>query len=173
MIGLQKASRGWCEKMVDVAEDQTYGSHVQFLYLCFSISQNLYYLVTFLSTSSLVRFRVVLSPQPTPATLYLLKRCKWAETEDISKLNQIEVCPKAMDLTHNIAKRISSDGGGALIIDYGLNGIVSDSLQVQCLIYMQYAHACSLIVPVQITMLYNHSFYYVVNMHHSLLGQLE
>ncbi|KAK1374339.1 Protein arginine methyltransferase NDUFAF7 [Heracleum sosnowskyi] len=93
----QKASRGWCEKMIDVAEDQT--------------------------------FRVVLSPQPTPATLYLIKRCKWAETEDISKLNQIEVCPKAMDLTQSIAKRISSDGGGALIIDYGLNGIVSDSLQ--------------------------------------------
>lgn len=37
-----------------------------------------------------------------------------------------------MDLTQNIAKRISSDGGGALIIDYGLNGIVSDSLQVWC-----------------------------------------
>lgn len=35
-----------------------------------------------------------------------------------------------MDLTQNIAKRISSDGGGALIIDYGLDGIVSDSLQV-------------------------------------------
>lgn len=34
-----------------------------------------------------------------------------------------------MDLTQTIAKRISSDGGGALIIDYGLDGIVSDSLQ--------------------------------------------
>lgn len=81
----------------------------------------------------MVRFRVVLSPQPTPATLYLIKRCKWVESEDIAKLDQIEVCPKAMDLTRSIAKRISSDGGGALIIDYGLNGVVSDSLQVRCL----------------------------------------
>ena len=76
------------------------------------------------------RFRFVLSPQPTPATLYLAKRCKWASTEEIAKLGQIEVCPKAMELTQSIADRISSDGGGALIIDYGLDGVVSDSLQV-------------------------------------------
>lgn len=72
----------------------------------------------------------MLSPQPTPATLYLLKRCKWAQKEELSKLEHVEVCPKAMDLTQAIAKRISSDGGGALIIDYGLDGVVSDSLQV-------------------------------------------
>ncbi|KAK4346572.1 hypothetical protein RND71_032911 [Anisodus tanguticus] len=70
-----------------------------------------------------------LSKQPTPATLYLLKRFKWAENEEIGKIEQVEVCPKAMYLTQEIAKRIGSDGGGALIIDYGLNGIVSDSLQ--------------------------------------------
>lgn len=93
----QRASRGWCEKMVDVAEDS--------------------------------KFRFVLSPQPTPATLYLAKHCKWAATEEVAKLEQIEVCPKAMELTETIAERISSDGGGALIIDYGLNGVVSDSLQ--------------------------------------------
>lgn len=78
------------------------------------------------------RFQFVLSKQPTPATLYLLKRFKWAENEDIGKLEQVEVCPKAMELTQEIAKRIGSDGGGALIIDYGQNGIVSDSLQVSC-----------------------------------------
>ncbi|XP_050217997.1 uncharacterized protein LOC126668835 [Mercurialis annua] len=93
----QRSSRGWCEKMVDVADDST--------------------------------FRFVLSPQPTPATLYLMKRCKWAATEELEKLNHIEVCPKAMDLTRTISQRISSDGGGALIIDYGLNSVVSDSLQ--------------------------------------------
>ncbi|CDP17581.1 unnamed protein product [Coffea canephora] len=74
-------------------------------------------------------FHFVLSPRPTPATLYLMKRCKWAETEEIAKLSQIEICPRAMDLTQTIAKRIGSDGGAALIIDYGVNGIVSDSLQ--------------------------------------------
>ncbi|KAH6792067.1 NADH dehydrogenase ubiquinone complex I [Perilla frutescens var. hirtella] len=93
----QKASRGWCEKMVDVTENSL--------------------------------FRFVLSPQPTPATLYLAQRCKWAKAEEIAKVNQIEVCPKAIDLTQEIANRIAVDGGGALIIDYGLNGIVSDSLQ--------------------------------------------
>ncbi|CAI9752680.1 unnamed protein product [Fraxinus pennsylvanica] len=93
----QKASRGWCEKMVDVTENSS--------------------------------FRFVLSPQPTPATLYLMKRCKWADSEEIAKLDHIEVCPKAMDLTQEISKRIGIDGGGALIIDYGLNGIVSNSLQ--------------------------------------------
>ncbi|KAF5749024.1 NADH dehydrogenase [Tripterygium wilfordii] len=93
----QRASHGWCEKMIDVTDDSS--------------------------------FRFVLSPRPTPASLYLMKRCKWASSEEIEKLNHIEVCPTAMDLTHAIAKRISSDGGGALIIDYGLNGVVSDSLQ--------------------------------------------
>ncbi|KAF6161409.1 hypothetical protein GIB67_009288, partial [Kingdonia uniflora] len=93
----QRASRGWCEKMVDVADDSS--------------------------------FRFVLSPQPTPATLYLMKRCKWAAKEELDKLDHIEICPKGMDLTHEIAKRIGCDGGGALIIDYGQNGIVTESLQ--------------------------------------------
>ncbi|KAK9925136.1 hypothetical protein M0R45_033473 [Rubus argutus] len=93
----QRASRGWCEKMVDVLEDS--------------------------------KFRFVLSSQPTPATLYLAKRCKWAGMEEIAKLDHVEVCPTAMELTQSIADRIASDGGGALIIDYGLNGVVSDSLQ--------------------------------------------
>ncbi|KAL0285498.1 UNVERIFIED_CONTAM: protein arginine methyltransferase NDUFAF7, mitochondrial, partial [Sesamum angustifolium] len=92
----QKASRGWCEKMIDVTENSS--------------------------------FRFVLSPQPTPATLYLMKRCRWAETKEIAGLDHIEVCPKAMDLTQEISNRIGTDGGGALIIDYGLNGM-SDSLQ--------------------------------------------
>lgn len=39
-----------------------------------------------------------------------------------------------MELTHQIAKRISLDGGGALIVDYGKDGLISDSLQVKCFI---------------------------------------
>ncbi|KAG9455964.1 hypothetical protein H6P81_000472 [Aristolochia fimbriata] len=98
----QKGSRGWSEKMIDIAEAE----------------------------DSAQRFQFVLSPIPTPATLlYLKKRCMWASKEELAKLDHIEVCPKAMELTHAIAKRIGSDGGGALIIDYGLNGVVSDSLQ--------------------------------------------
>lgn len=93
----QKASRGWCEKMVDVTEDSS--------------------------------FRFILSPHPTPASLYLMKRCTWAAKEEIAKLEHIEICPKGMELSSAIAKRIGADGGGALVIDYGLNGIISDSLQ--------------------------------------------
>ncbi|KAF3792299.1 NADH dehydrogenase ubiquinone complex I assembly factor 7 [Nymphaea thermarum] len=96
----QKAPQGWCEKMIDVAEDST------------------------------KEFRFVLSPCPTAATmLYLKKRFMWASAEEREKLEHVEVCPKAMELSHAIAKRIGSDGGGALIIDYGQNQLVSDSLQ--------------------------------------------
>lgn len=77
------------------------------------------------------RFRFVLSPNPTPANLFLGRRLKWADKEQISKLDQIEVCPQAMELTESMAERISCDGGGALIIDYGLDGVISDSLQVK------------------------------------------
>lgn len=75
-------------------------------------------------------FRFILSPHPTPASLYLMKRCTWAAKEEIAKLEHIEICPKGMELSSAIAKRIGADGGGALVIDYGLNGIISDSLQV-------------------------------------------
>ncbi|PWA37449.1 S-adenosyl-L-methionine-dependent methyltransferase MidA [Artemisia annua] len=98
--------------MIDVAEDSNYVLKME---------------IDHFFCLSLFRFCVVLSPQPTPATLYLLKRCK---TEELKKLEHVEVCLKAMDLTQSVAKRISSDGGGALITDYGLDGIVSDSLQV-------------------------------------------
>ncbi|XP_078168991.1 NADH dehydrogenase ubiquinone complex I, assembly factor-like protein (DUF185) isoform X2 [Carex rostrata] len=75
------------------------------------------------------KFRFVLSPGPTPSLLYLARRCQWAPREEVSKLEQVEVCPSAMDLTCQIAKRIDTDGGGALIIDYGKDGLISDSLQ--------------------------------------------
>ncbi|CAN7101957.1 unnamed protein product [Brassica rapa subsp. narinosa] len=75
------------------------------------------------------QFRFVLSPQPTPAALYLVKRCTWATPEEKEKLEHVEISPKSMDLTQEIAKRVGSDGGGALIIDYGKDVIISDSLQ--------------------------------------------
>lgn len=92
------------------------------------ILKNWKYDTSYIHTS--IRFRFVLSPQPTPATLFLLQRCKWAADKELEKLEHVEVCAKAMELTGAMAKRIGSDGGGALIIDYGLNGVVTDSLQV-------------------------------------------
>lgn len=43
------------------------------------------------------RFRFVLSPQPTPAALYLVKRCTWATPEEKEKLDHVEISPKSMD----------------------------------------------------------------------------
>lgn len=96
----QRTPRGWSEKLIDIAEDSSDG------------------------------FRFVLSREPTIASkLYLTKHLKGLSPDEIAQLEHVEVCPQAVELTKNIAKRISSDGGGALIIDYGKNGIVSDSLQ--------------------------------------------
>lgn len=96
----QKSSRGWCEKLVDVDESSEQG------------------------------LRFVLSPSPTTASnLYLAKRFKWASLEEKASLNQVEVCPQALKLTHEIAKRVGEDGGGALIIDYGEDKLIADSLQ--------------------------------------------
>lgn len=96
----QRTPRGWSEKLIDIAGDSSDG------------------------------FRFVLSREPTTASkLYLAKRLKGLSPDEIAMLEHVEVCPQAVELTENIAKRISSDGGGALIIDYGQNGIISDSLQ--------------------------------------------
>lgn len=76
----------------------------------------------------------MLSPSPTTASnLYLAKRFKWASLEEKASLNQVEVCPQALKLTHEIAKRVGEDGGGALIIDYGEDKLIADSLQVKLL----------------------------------------
>ncbi|KAH7300591.1 hypothetical protein KP509_24G070300 [Ceratopteris richardii] len=96
----QKGDRGWCEKLVDVDESSEHG------------------------------LRFVLSPGPTTASrLYLAKRFKWASLEEKESLSHAEVCPQALKLMQEIAKRVGEDGGGALIIDYGEDKIVSDSLQ--------------------------------------------
>ncbi|CAH8385445.1 unnamed protein product [Eruca vesicaria subsp. sativa] len=73
---------------------------------------------------------MVLSPQPTHAALYLVKRCTWATPEEREKLEHVKISPKSMDLTQEIAKRICYFGGGALIIVYRMDGMISDSLQV-------------------------------------------
>ncbi|KAG5411375.1 hypothetical protein IGI04_007694 [Brassica rapa subsp. trilocularis] len=49
------------------------------------------------------QFRFVLSPQPTPAALYLVKRCTWATPEEKEKLDHVEIILKSMDLTQEIA----------------------------------------------------------------------
>ena len=83
--------------------------------------------------------RFVLSPTPTTASkLYLTKRFKWASLQEKAELNQVEVCPQAMTMAHEIAKRVGKDGGGALVIDYGEDKMISDSLQVRYELLLRY-----------------------------------
>lgn len=55
---------------------------------------------------------------------------RWASLQEKAEIEHVEVCPQAMKVTAEIAKRVGEDGGGALIVDYGDDKLVSDSLQV-------------------------------------------
>lgn len=85
--------------------------------------------------------RFVLSPQPTTASkLHLTRRMRWASLQEKADIEHVEVCPQAMKVTAEIAKRVGEDGGGALIVDYGDDKIVSDSLQVCLWIIIGHEH---------------------------------
>lgn len=47
----------------------------------------------------------------------------------VSRLKQVEVSPASVRVALDIAQRIAKDSGAALVVDYGEDGIVSDSLQ--------------------------------------------
>jgi NADH dehydrogenase [ubiquinone] 1 alpha subcomplex assembly factor 7 len=53
---------------------------------------------------------------------------KWASLEEKAKIEHVEVCPSALKLTIKISWRVGEDGGGALVVDYGDDVMVSDSL---------------------------------------------
>lgn len=57
--------------------------------------------------------RLVISPTPTPASA-LLNVIRPSHNEDV-----VEVCPRGLTLARELAKRVCTDGGAALIIDYG------------------------------------------------------
>ncbi|KAL3533114.1 hypothetical protein ACH5RR_006635 [Cinchona calisaya] len=79
-------------------------------------------------------FCFVLSPRHTRATLYLTKCCNWTETEDIAKLSYIEICPKAMDLTQTIAKRIENVTAHDSITQSQLLKALAVNFQVEALL---------------------------------------
>ncbi|KAK3591632.1 hypothetical protein CHS0354_013816 [Potamilus streckersoni] len=65
----------------------------------------------------------VLSPTPTAATVAYLKMCETDER------NHIEVSPEAGVVVQELADRIQSEGGFALIADYGHNGDKTDTFR--------------------------------------------
>eukprot|EP00455_Lapot_gusevi_P051806 TRINITY_DN780_c0_g1_i4.p1 TRINITY_DN780_c0_g1~~TRINITY_DN780_c0_g1_i4.p1 ORF type:complete len:510 (-),score=82.11 TRINITY_DN780_c0_g1_i4:36-1565(-) len=91
--------RGWCERLVDLDEGE--GEH---------------------------HLRFVLSGQPSTATMaYVLKNNSSKETPPEG--SQLEICPEAMAVSEDIAKRFDAHPGAALIIDYGDNHPMSNTLQ--------------------------------------------
>ena len=88
------AERGWCERLVDVA-----------------------------SEDSPLHLRFVLSPGPTPAARMLLpRRLEQLPAEQRDSTRALEVCPQGMALGQSLAQRVAAQGGAALIIDYGQVG---------------------------------------------------
>jgi NADH dehydrogenase [ubiquinone] 1 alpha subcomplex assembly factor 7 len=81
-------------------------------------------------------FRFVLSSGPTPAVATFLME-DGAEMGVGAQENglgaqpgdEIEVCPRALSLVQEVAKRIAKDRGGALFIDYGAAHAFPNSLR--------------------------------------------
>lgn len=67
------------------------------------------------------RLRFVMAPQETLAIRLAPSSC-------IDR-NHIELSPEALIMMQNIAQRVSRDGGGALIIDYGHDGTKGDTIR--------------------------------------------
>ncbi|GJP51710.1 hypothetical protein CLOM_g10859 [Closterium sp. NIES-68] len=121
----QKTDRGWCEKLVDVAEADKQG-HPSEGHSDPSHAQG----DTSGRPSADHPFRFVLSPGPTAAcTLCLLPRMQWAPLEERGAAEHVEVCPVAVKIALQITERVARDGGAALIVDYGEDRLISDSLQ--------------------------------------------
>ncbi|KAI2505328.1 protein arginine methyltransferase [Fragilaria crotonensis] len=77
------------------------------------------------------RLRIVLSPNVSPACKTLLNvNPETGQMEgDESPIGQVcEVCPEGILLVQDIAKLLQSNGGGALVVDYGQEGS-TDSLR--------------------------------------------
>jgi len=96
-----KTDKGWCEKMVDVAE-----------------------------ADSPHHLRFVLSKGPTAAAKICLRKELIPDLPDKPKEWQgVEVSPEAWLAAQDIAKRVYATKGAALLIDYGNDGHASDTLQ--------------------------------------------
>ena len=75
-------------------------------------------------------FRFVLAPHDTPASRTLLPHRLAGMSEDEQRgLTGLEVCPQGMALAADLAARVATGGGSALVVDYGrANPPYADSL---------------------------------------------
>lgn len=145
-------TRGWLEKMVDVADQADEGSAAGQPGTSAPQQQERQGHVA----KGQQNFRLVLSPTRTPASALLVPRRLAAleaehaarksklimpdsqrpvetdRAEQLSspaaKLSELEVSAKAMAAAEALALRVGKHGGAALIIDYGQDGPYADSL---------------------------------------------
>ncbi|KAL3144498.1 hypothetical protein ABBQ32_004236 [Trebouxia sp. C0010 RCD-2024] len=97
----QKTERGWCERLVDIASDD-----------------------------SPLHFRLVLAPGPTPASELLVdRRLDALPFDQKAVMKGLEVSPQAMATAGQLGRRVSASAGAALLIDYGRNRPYPASLQ--------------------------------------------
>ena len=83
-------------------------------------------------------FRFVLSQSPASSTMLLDSRYDSCQIVD-----RVEVCPEGAKYARQLAQRLQTDQGCGLYIDYGIDGIPSDSLRV-CVLPCIMMHVCKL-----------------------------
>eukprot|EP00192_Tetraselmis_astigmatica_P004121 CAMPEP_0117682992 /NCGR_PEP_ID=MMETSP0804-20121206/20064_1 /TAXON_ID=1074897 /ORGANISM="Tetraselmis astigmatica, Strain CCMP880" /LENGTH=496 /DNA_ID=CAMNT_0005493359 /DNA_START=181 /DNA_END=1672 /DNA_ORIENTATION=+ len=96
----QKSDRGWVERLVDEASDD-----------------------------SPLHLRFVLSPTETPATRLLLERRLRFLGAAATQHQELEISAMVMNLASGLATRVGREGGAALLIDYGQDAPYGTSLQ--------------------------------------------
>ena len=81
------------------------------------------------SNDSPYHFRIVLSPNATPASISLLNK-NLCETSQLKEGDSVEICPMALAITEDITKVVTGSGkGAALFIDYGETFTQEDSIR--------------------------------------------
>jgi NADH dehydrogenase [ubiquinone] 1 alpha subcomplex assembly factor 7 len=78
------------------------------------------------SLESPYHFRYVLAPGSTPAVVTFMRR---ARNMNVAEGDSVEVCPAGVAVAHDIAKRVGQHKGAALLVDYGENRALAQSLQ--------------------------------------------
>lgn len=117
---------GWCERMVDVDEGPE-GHHLKFVLSTGKTPAVLQFMEPEeLTESSLgaTEGSVVSANEKINEVMVDVKEVDGPAVGDI-----VEVCPAAISIVNQAAKRIAEHGGGALFIDYGNEHVVGDSMR--------------------------------------------
>ena len=118
-------SKGWREVLVDIDEDEA--RCVVVLLLLGRAG-----LLALTRTYSPYHFKFVLSPAATLASVSMLRDHSVAPGSKAPSVgDRIEVCAEGMAVVGSIASRINKHTGAALLIDYGENMALSDSVRVR------------------------------------------